>query len=177
MVSFRKFYLPKISRYTVSRKRNCFPAASSSGGPRKKAYNKSSLLYYPIMFRYLEPVFTKNSPVVTSPYNTTLYPPAVPIHNSDNDYFIQGSIMLGEPIQIIASVFDYFNNITEPVAFSITCKTCDDKYILSTYQISVHNQSMYELKIVPILSALSPFSTYQCIFVNRTFTMSWWIFI
>ena len=134
--------------------------------------NKSSLLYYPIMFRYLQPVFTKNSPVVTSPCNITLYPPAVPMHNSDNDYFIQGSKMLGEPIQIIASVFDYFNNITEPVAFSITCKTCDDKYTLSTYQISIHNQSMYELKIVPtvakdvvkninfsitFLSALSPF--------------------
>ena len=114
--------------------------------------NKSSLLYYPNMFKYLEPFFTKNSPVVTSPYNITLYPPAIPVHNSNNDYFMQESKMLGEPIQIIASVFDYFNNITESVTFSINCKTYDNKYTLSTYQISIHNQSMYELKIVPTVA-------------------------
>ena len=114
--------------------------------------NKSSLLYYPKMFKYLEPFFTRNSPVVTSPYNITLYPPAIPIHNSNNDYFMQESKMLGEPIQIIASVFDYFNNITESVTFYINCKTCDDKYNLSTYQISIHDQSMYELKIFPTVA-------------------------
>ena len=114
--------------------------------------NKSSLLYYPNMFKYLKPFFTRNSPVVTSPYNITLYPPAIPVQNSNNDYFMQESKMLGEPIQIIASVFDYFSNITESVTFYINCKTCDDKYTLSTYQISIHNQSMYELKIVPTVA-------------------------
>ena len=115
--------------------------------------NKSSLLYYPNMFKYFEKsIFTKTSPVVTSPYNIKLYPPAIAICNSDNDYFLQGSKMLGEPIQITASVFDYFNNITEPVTFSVNCKTCGSEYILSTYLISVHNQSMYELKILPTVA-------------------------
>ena len=115
-------------------------------------HNVSSLLYYPNMFNYSEPVFTKNSPVVTSPYNIKLYTPAIPIHNSDNDYFIQGSKMLGEPIQITASVLDYFSKVAEPVTFFINCKTCDSKYILSTYLISVHNQSIYELKVLPTVA-------------------------
>ena len=68
------------------------------------------------------------------------------MHNVSNGYLIQESKMLGELIKIIASVFDYFDNITEPVTFSINCKTCDD-YRLSRHQISVHNQSLYELKI------------------------------
>ena len=109
--------------------------------------NESSLLYYPNMFKYFEPSFTKNSPVVTSPYNIKLYPPAITICNSDNDYFIQEPVMLGEPIQIVASVLDYFNNVTKPVIYLIKCKTCGDEYILSTYLITVHNQSTYELKI------------------------------
>ena len=46
-------------------------------------------------------------------------------------------------------MFDYFGNITEPVAFSITCRTCDD-YALSTYQITIHDHSILELKIFPI---------------------------
>ena len=109
--------------------------------------NKSSLLYYPNMFKYFEPFFTKNSPVVTSPYNIKLYPSAITICNSDNDYFIQEPVMLGEPIPIFVSVLDYFNNVTEPVVFSIKCKTCGDEYILSTYLITVHSQSTIELKI------------------------------
>ena len=109
----------------------------------------SSLLYYPNKFKYSESFYTLNSPAVTSPYNIKLYSPAIAIHNADNDYSIRESKMLGEPIQIIASLFDYFNNITESVIFSIDCKTCGDDYALSMYQISVHNQSMYKLKIFP----------------------------
>ena len=93
-----------------------------------------------------------NPPIVTSPYNVTLHPPAISIQNSSNEYSISDSKMLGEPIQIIASVFDYFNNITEPVTFSIDCKSCGNDYRLSKYQISVHNQSIHKLKIVSKLS-------------------------
>ena len=116
--------------------------------------NKSSLLYHPKMFEYLQPVFTINPPVVTSPYNITLYPPAIAIqsHNSDNDYLIKESKMLGEPIQIVASVFGYFNKTAEPVTFSINCKSCGNDYRLSMYQISVHNQSIYDLKVFPAVS-------------------------
>ena len=111
--------------------------------------NNSSLLYWPNKFSYSQSVYTVNSPIVTSPYNVTLYPPAVAIHNSTNDYLIQQSKMLGEPIQFTASVFDYFKNITEPVTFSIKCRACVG-YILSMYQITVHDLSIHELKVFPI---------------------------
>ena len=111
--------------------------------------NKSSLLYYPNKFNYSETFYTINSPIITSPFDVTLYPPAISIQNSSKDYSIQESKMLGEPIRIIASVFDYFNNITQPVTFSINCKSCGNDYRLSTYQISVHDQSIYDLKILP----------------------------
>ena len=142
----------------------------------------SSLLYYPNKFKYS---YSQNPPIVSSPYNITLYPPAIAIHNAGNDYSIQESKMLGEPIQINASVFDYFNNITEPVTFSNDCEACGDEYILSTYLISVHNQSIYELKIFPtavedvindtnisiiFLSALA--SDYKSISVSLTVTLS-----
>ena len=107
------------------------------------------------MFEYPQPVITNKPHVVTSPHNIKLYPPAIAIqsHNSDNDYFIQESKMLGESIQINASVFDYFNNITEPVTFSIDCITCGDDYRLSMYQISVHNQSIYIYEMKVFLAA------------------------
>ena len=113
--------------------------------------NKSSLLYYLNKFNYSQALSTINSPVVTSPYNIRLHPPIVAIHNSTNDYLVPESKMLGEPIQFNASVVDYFNNVTEPVTFSISCETCGDDYVLSTYQITVHRQSIYELKIFPTM--------------------------
>ena len=144
--------------------------------------NKSSLLYYPNKFKYFESFYTLNSPIVTSPYKIKMY---YTTRNSDDDYIVHQSKMLGEPIQIVVSVFDYFNNISEPVTFSIDCKTCGDEYVLSTYLISVHNQSIYELKIFPtiakdvvnntnisitFLSALA--SVYKSISVSLSVTLS-----
>ena len=110
----------------------------------------SSLLYVPNKFNYFQSSQTKFSPVVTSPYNIKLYPPAIAVHNSSNDYMINQTKMLGEPIQFNSSVFDYFDNITESVIFSINCKSCGDDYALSTYQIAVHNHTLNELKVFPI---------------------------
>ena len=111
--------------------------------------DESSLLYVPNKFNYSQSSQTKFSPVVTSPYNIKLYPPAIAVHNSSNDYVIRQYKMLGEPIQLNSSVFDYFNNITEPVIFTIDCKSCRDDYVLSTYQITIQYQSLYELKVFP----------------------------
>ena len=108
-----------------------------------------SLLNVTKTFKYSQPVQFRISPVVTSPYNIKLYPPAIVIRNSSNDYAIQQSKMLGELIQVNASVFDYFDNITEPVIFIVSCITCSDDYVLSTYQITVQYQSLYELKMFP----------------------------
>ena len=93
-----------------------------------KTNDKSSLLYVPNKFNYSQSSQTKFSLIVTSPYNIKLYPPAIAVHNSSNDYVIYQQKMLGESIQFNASVFDYFDNITEPVIFSIYCKTCGDDY-------------------------------------------------
>ena len=115
--------------------------------------DNSSLLYIPNKFNYSQPFFTRSSPVVTSPHSIKIHPPAIAVNNSSNDYSIQGSKMLGEPIQFNASVFDYFNNITESVIFIINCVTCGDDYVLSTYQITVHDQSLNKLKIFPIVDS------------------------
>ena len=146
--------------------------------------NNSSLLYWPNKFNYSQSVYTKNSPIVTSPYSVKLYPPAVAMHNFSNDYSIQDPKMLGEPIQFTASVFDYFNETTEPVTFSIKCRTCID-YILSPYQITVHDHSIHELKVFPIVhsdvhintnislifhSALSPI--YKLLFASLSVELS-----
>ena len=113
--------------------------------------DKSSFLYVPNKFNYSQPNQTTFLPVVTSPYNIKLYPPAIAVHNSSNDYVIHQYKMLGEPIQFNASVFDYFNNITEPVIFIISCITCGNDYVLSTYQITIQYQSLYELKVFPTI--------------------------
>ena len=109
--------------------------------------DRSSLLYVPSKFNYSQLFYIIGSPTVTSPYNVKLYPPAVAMHNSSNDYVMREPRMLGEPIQINASVLDYFNDITEPVIFSIDCKTCGDNYTLSTHQITAYNQSLNEFKV------------------------------
>ena len=108
-----------------------------------------SFLYVLLKLNYSQSIQSKFSPVVTSPNSVKLYPSAISINNSSNNYIytIEDSKMLGEPIQFTASVLDYFNNITEPVLFFVKCITCDDDYILSTYQIIVHNQTLNELKV------------------------------
>ena len=90
--------------------------------------NTSSLLYYPNKFDYTQPKYNRYPPVVTSPYSIKLISSAFVIHNSSIDYPMQQKLskILGEPIQFTASVLDYFNNITEPVVFSINCKNCDN---------------------------------------------------
>ena len=111
--------------------------------------NISSLLHFPDKFSYVQSVYTLNPPIVTSPHNIMLHPPAITLHNSSNNYSMHDPKMLGEPIQFTASVLDYFNETTEPVTFSINCITCDH-YKLSTYQITVHDHSIHELKVFPI---------------------------
>lgn len=110
----------------------------------------SSLLYVPHEFSYSQTPYIMGSPVVTSPHNIKLYPPAeIAVHHSSNAYFIQQSKMLGEPIQFAGSALGHFNSVTEIVIFDINCKGCGDEYVLSTYQIAVHNKSLIELKVFP----------------------------
>jgi len=113
------------------------------------ASNKFSLLYFLNTFNYFQPIYVKNSPIVTSPHTIKLYPPEVVTIYNSNNYSIQQSKMLGEPIQFTASVLDYFNNVTEPVIFTIDCKTCGNDYMLSTYLITVHDRSLNELRVLP----------------------------
>ena len=117
------------------------------------ASSDSSSFYIPNEFTYSQFSYTMGSPTVTSPHNLKLYRPevvAVPVHNFSDNYFMQQSKMLGETIQFTASVIDYFNEVTEPVIFSIDCKGCGNNYALSTYQITVHNESLSELIVSSI---------------------------
>ena len=115
--------------------------------------NYCSLLYFPLKFNYSQSIQSKFSPVVTSPHNIKLYPPAITTDNSSNEYTIEQSKMLGEPIQFTASVFDYFSNIAEPVIFIIRCLTCGNDYVLSTYQVTVHDESVLKFKVLPVKSS------------------------
>ena len=111
--------------------------------------DNSSLLYVPDKFNYSQPLHSKGPPTITSPHSIKFYQPALNISNSSNDYLIHQPKMLGEPVRFTASVFDYFNNITEPVIFSIDCKSCGDDYVLSTYQITIHDKLLHEFKVYP----------------------------
>ena len=114
--------------------------------------NESSSFYIPNDFKFSQPSYVAFSPTVTSPHSIQLHPPeAIPVQNSSNNYYIQQSKMLGESIQFTTSILDYFNNVTEPVIFTINCNGCDDDYILSTYQITVHDKSLIELKVLSII--------------------------
>ena len=115
--------------------------------------DESSLLYLPNKFNYSQPGRTNSPPFVTSPYNIKLYPPATAVDNSSNNYIMQQSRMLGEPIQINASVLDCLNNITEPVIFTVICETCGDDYVLSAYQITAHDFTLSTLKVFPTASS------------------------
>ena len=110
----------------------------------------SSLLYVSREFSYSQTPYIMGSPVVTSPYNIRLYPPAeIDVRHTSNTYFIQQSKMLGEPIRFTGSALGYFNSVTEIVIFDINCNGCGDDYVLSTYQIAIHNKSLIELKVFP----------------------------
>ena len=112
--------------------------------------DNSSLLYLPNEFAYFQASYTRGSPVVSSPYSVELYPPeAIATHNSTNAYLLRQSKMLGEPVQITGSVLGHFNSVTEIVIFDINCEGCDDNYVLSTYQIAIHNESLIELRVFP----------------------------
>ena len=107
----------------------------------------SSLLYIPNKFNYSQPFYVNSQPVVTSPYKVELYPPAIAMHSSTNDYLIQEPKMLGQLIWFTASVLDYFGHVTEPVIFSIECITCGNDYVLSTHLVTLHDHSLSELAI------------------------------
>ena len=110
-----------------------------------------SLLYFTNQFNYFQPIYTKGSPVVTSPHSISLHPPAaVVLNSSSNSYTLQQSKMLGEPVQFTASILDYFNNVTEPIVFSVNCETCGYDYMLSTYeQVVIHDHTINEFEVFP----------------------------
>ena len=110
----------------------------------------SSLLYVPNEFTYFQASYIRGSPVVSSPYSVELYPPeAIAIQNSSNTYLLRQSKMLGEPVQFTSSVLGHFKSVTEIVIFDINCEGCGDNYVLSTYQIAIHNKSLIELRVFP----------------------------
>ena len=108
--------------------------------------NRLSLLHIPSLFHY----YPEYSQLVTSPHNIKLYQPAIAMYNNtDNNYLIQNSKMLGESIYFTATVFDYFDTAAEPVIFVLICNNCKGDYALSKDQISVANNSLQEFKVYP----------------------------
>ena len=102
--------------------------------------DNNSIVYVPNKFNYTQLPGSIGSPITTSPYKITLCSKAC--HLSDNtssSCYIPSRIMLGQLIDINATICDYYNNISEPVQFVIECNNCNNKYRLSSNEIVIQN--------------------------------------
>ena len=102
--------------------------------------NINSVVYIPNKFNYSQPPGSIGCPITTSPYRITLCSKAC--HLSDNtssSCYMPSRIMLGQSMDVNATVCDYYNNVSEPVQFLIECTNCDNKYRLSSNKIVIQN--------------------------------------
>ena len=81
--------------------------------------------------------YTKNAPVVTSPYMLSLYfPDANGVKISNQTFFIHHSA-LGIPLIFLGIVYDYFNTPCEQIIFDVQCIRCPDSIELAYHYIFV----------------------------------------
>ena len=100
----------------------------------------NSIVYIPNKFNYTQLPGSIGSPITTSPYKITLCSKACYLSdNTSSSCYISSRIMLGQSIDVNATVCDYYNNISEPVQFVIECNNCDNKYRLSSNNIIIQN--------------------------------------
>ena len=106
----------------------------------RDATNINSIVYIPNKFNYTQLPGSIGSPITTSPYKITLCSKAC--HLSDNtssSCYMPSRIMLGQLIDINATICGYYNNVSEPVQFLIECNNCNNKYRLSSSGIVIQN--------------------------------------
>ena len=101
--------------------------------------NNDSIAYIPDKFNYTQLSGPIGPPVITSPYKIVLC--SIVCHlseNTSNSCNMSRRIMLGQSIDINATICDYYGN-SIPVQFSIQCINCDNKYRLFSNNFFAYN--------------------------------------
>ena len=102
--------------------------------PESCSIIREALIY---KFNYSQIPEIIGPPIATSPHKVDVCPTA-----SDDDSggicHIPNGNMLGQSIGINATVYDYFDNVSETVQFYVECTNCNNTYRLSNDKILVH---------------------------------------
>ena len=102
--------------------------------PEACAVMNDSLLF---RFTYLQPPELAGLPISTSP--TKINVCSTTCNDTNSSCQVPNKIMLGQPIDINATVCDYYKHVAGVVQFYVECVNCNDKYRLFSNRILVHN--------------------------------------
>ena len=89
-------------------------------------------------FHYSQALGSIGPHISTSPYKINVCSTSCDDTNSSSCY-ISNRNMLGQSVNINATVCDYYGNISETVQFYIKCTNCNNKYRLSDSRALMHN--------------------------------------
>ena len=131
---------------------------------RDSSDNKS-IVYIPYQFTYIQLLDSVIPEISTSAFKVNLCSTKCNNSSGYNCYIGNGN-MLGQSIYFNATVCDYYNNVSEPVQFLMTCTDCNGNYILSNNKILVHN-GLSKFKVFTV-NASSDISTNINITINLT---------
>ena len=102
--------------------------------PEACALTNDSLLF---RFTYLQPPELVELPISTSPSKINVC--STTCNDTSSSCQILNKHMLGQPIDINATVCDYYKHVSDVVQFYVECVNCGDKYRLFSNRILVHN--------------------------------------
>ena len=102
--------------------------------PRSCALRNNSIYF---KFTYLQPLESIEHFIATSPSKINVC--SSTCNNSSNTCYMHNNNMLGQTININATICDYFNHVSDVVQFYVECTNCNDTYVLSNNRILVHN--------------------------------------
>ena len=104
----------------------------------KYTSNISKTLYVPGISDYFDELDTSPNYVALTSQNF-----------GANNYSIEHTKMLGEPIKFTASIYNYLNHTSgDVVLFLVHCETCGEDYVLSNHHVSVSDKYLQEIKIL-----------------------------
>ena len=88
-------------------------------------------------FTYLQPFESIGHFISTSPSKINVC--SSTCNDTSNTCYMPNNNMLGQTININATICDYFNYVSGIVQFYVECTDCNDAYVLSNNRILVHN--------------------------------------
>ena len=102
--------------------------------PEACALTNDSLLF---RFTYLQPPELVGLPISTSPSKINVC--STTCNDTSSSCQILNKHMLGQPIDINATICDYYEHAGDVVQFYVECVNCNDKYRLFSNRILIHN--------------------------------------